>query len=531
MRRSERLFLFAILLAGAALRFWGLAFGVPHSDTRPEETTIVVTALGLLFAGLNPHFFHWPSLEFYIVSAIYRIGWEIGHLRGLYRLKYDMYQDAAVHITPFLMVPRVISAVAGVATIWLVYKLMARLFDRQTAFTAAFFLAVAFLHVRDSHFGLVDVPMTALVMAALVALSSAVEHPTHVWRWVLTGALSGLAASTKYSGGLVLAAGVGSALVVLIRSEPAKRPAVLRGAAALVGATLMAFICGTPYALFDARNFLAGLQFDFNHLMDTRGIVLGRGWWYHLRFSLWYGLGAPLLIAGLAGNVLVLATSWKKALIILTFPVLDYLIVGRGYTVLARDITPVVPFLCMTAAFAVVWVVRRFATQTFAARIVAVVAIAISLPSFQRAVAFDSVIGRTDTRVLAAEWTAAHVRQQEWVGQIPPVLVYPDFGVTKPSNLVTFDINQNAFVSASGAMVVPDWIIVPTSPLRAYTIGADELPAIANRGYVREATISATHGPEMSNWFDRQDPFFVPFTTFTMRDRPGPEIQIFRRRR
>jgi hypothetical protein len=205
------------------------------------------------------------------------------------------------------------------------------------------------------------------------------------------------------------------------------------------------------------------------------------------------------------------------------------MIVGRG-SVLLRDITPVVPFLCMTAALAVVWVVRRFATETFAAPIVAAAALVISLPSFQRAVAFDSVIGRTDTRVLAAEWTAAHVRQQEWVGQIPPVLVYPDFGMTKPSNLVTFDINHNAFLSASGAAVVPDWIIVPTSPLSAYTIGADELQA-ANRGYVRETTISATHGPEMSDWFDQQDPFFIPFTTFTMRDRPGPEIQIFRRRR
>jgi hypothetical protein len=35
----------------------------------------------------------------------------------------------------------------------------------------------------------------------------------------------------------------------------------------------------------------------------------------------------------------------------------------------------------------------------------------------------------------------------------------------------------------------------------------------------------------MSDWFDQQDLFFMPFTTFTMRDRPGPEIQIFRRQR
>src|SRR5262249_8696402 len=154
-----------------------------HSETRPDETTIVVTAIGLLYAGLNPHLFHWPSLEFYVVSAIYRIGWEIGHLRGLYRLKFDMYKDAAVRITPFLIVPRVLSAIAGIVTIWLVYKLADRLFDRLTALTAAFFLAVAFLHVRDSHFGVTDVPMTALVVGASFVLCSVFEDPTRIRAW------------------------------------------------------------------------------------------------------------------------------------------------------------------------------------------------------------------------------------------------------------------------------------------------------------------------------------------------------------
>src|SRR5262249_52508589 len=151
----------------------------------------------------------------------------------------------------------------------------------------------------------------------------------------------------------------------------------LRSAGILVGAALLAFICGTPYAILDAPHFLEGLRFDFNHLNEGHGILLGRGWSYHLTFSLWYGLGAPLLLAGLAGAVLLTATSRKNAVVILTFPVLYYATVGRGYTVFVRYITPVVPFLCVTAALAVVWMVRRFVTDQFAPRIVTVVAIAI----------------------------------------------------------------------------------------------------------------------------------------------------------
>jgi hypothetical protein len=265
--------------------------------------------------------------------------------------------------------------------------------------------------------------------------------------------------------------------------------------------------------------------------MEGHQIVLSRGWVYHLKFSLWYGLGAPLLIAGLAGMALLSVTSWKKAIVICTFPVLYFLTVGRGYTVFVRYITPIVPFLCMTAAYLLVRVVQRSVRPETAPRVAALIAIVLALPSIARDLAFDVIVNRKDTRVLAQEWAAAHVRQQDWIGQISPALIYPDFGIAKPANLATFDINRKAFVSANGEAVSPEWIMVPTSPLRAYTVGAQELGAIANPDYVRETTIPAAHGAEMPTWFDQQDLFFVPFTNFSMRDRPGPEIQIFRRRR
>jgi hypothetical protein len=161
---------------------------------------------------------------------------------------------------------------------------------------------------------------------------------------------------------------------------------------------------------------------------------------------------------------------------------------------------------------------------------VALVAVVLALPSIARDLAFDVLIRRTDTRVLAQQWIAAHVAVDDSIGQIPPVLIYPDFGIAKPANLATFDFKRKAFVSAAGATISPEWMLVPTSPLTAYTVSHDELATIANRDYVRDTSITGTTGPEMSDWFDQRDLFFMPYTTFTMRDRPGPEIQIFRRR-
>src|SRR5207237_7026864 len=125
-------------------RFWGIDFGLPYSDARPDETTVAGVALGLLFLGLNPRFFNWPSLELYVVAAIYRLAWEVGHLRGIFQLKFDMYRDALASPGPYLMVPRVVAAVSGVATVWIVYRVTTRLFDRTTGLVAAFFIAVAY---------------------------------------------------------------------------------------------------------------------------------------------------------------------------------------------------------------------------------------------------------------------------------------------------------------------------------------------------------------------------------------------------
>lgn len=419
MRRSERPILAAILFVGAALRLWGLTFGIPHTETRPDEISIAITAARFLQDRVNP--------------------------------------------TPLLIVLRFLSAAAGVATIWLVYRLVDRLFDRLTAITAAFFVAIAFLHVRDSHFGLPGVPMTALVVAALVALASAVDGRARLSRWALSAALLCFAAATRYNGGLVVS-----------------------------------------------------------------GVGLGREWLHHLTFSLWYGLGAPLLVAGLGGVALIAAISWKKAVMILTFPILYYAAFGPGHT--AREITPVVPFLCITAAFLLVRIAQRFVRPESTSRLVALVAIVLALPSIARDLAFDVLVRRTDTRVLAQEWIASHVAADDSIGQIPPVLIYPDVGVAKPAHLATFDINRKAFVSAAGATISPEWMLVPASPLTTYTVSSDQLATIANRDYVRETSILATTGPEMSDWFDQRDLFFMPFTTFTMRGRPGPEIQIFRRR-
>lgn len=532
---GETILLGAILIAGAVGRGWGVTFGLPNTTVHPDEGAIVGISSGMLYGGLNPHFFHWPTLEFYVVSACYRIGWQVEHWRGVFQHKWEISGAVSVNPTPFVLVPRMLAVVAGVATIWCVYRVTRQALDRATALVAAFFLAVAFLHLRDSHFGVTDAPMTYLAMAAMIPLGRALVDPSTRRHWTMAGILTGLAASTKYNGGVMAAAAVGVAAIVWVDARrqgvPSGRSAAIRGLARFAVAAALAFVAGTPFSVLDARSFLEGLQFDSVHLMAGHGALLGRGWIYHAAFSLRYGMGAPMFLAAIAGMAVLAVRSWRTAVLVCTFPILYYLLVGRGYTVFVRYVTPLVPFLCITAAVAVVGVVRRLARSWPAAVPAATAALAllVATPSIRSSLAFDALAGRADTRLVAADWIDARRQPSDWLDEEFPASLHPEWGRPPGLHVSRFDAGRGAFVSATGEVVTPDWIALGSSALPVYTnLDPQILPKIAGT-YELAATFVATSGPESAGIFDRQDHFFFPYADFSQRLRSGPDIRIYRR--
>src|SRR2546428_606111 len=147
------------MIIGAALRLWGLQFGLPHPFARPDEEVVVDLALGVL-KDPNPRFFDWGTLFTYVTAAVYAAVFTLERVTG------GPITDAGVARTAFepllILIPRALSAAAGIGTIAVLFAVARELFSRRAALLAALFLAVAFLHVRDSHFGVADVPMTFL---------------------------------------------------------------------------------------------------------------------------------------------------------------------------------------------------------------------------------------------------------------------------------------------------------------------------------------------------------------------------------
>jgi hypothetical protein len=437
-------------------------------------------------------------------------------------------------VAPFFYLSRGLSAVAGTATVWFVFALCRRVFDETVAIVAALFTALAYLHVRDSHFGMTDVTMTALVVLTVAAVVR--WQDTGDWRdAALAGIAGGLATSTKYN---ALGVWVPFAIAVGLRATgaPSCWRIGLRQDARAVGAFAVAFVLAffatSPYVLIEWRRFLHDVVLPGQMLVSNFAGGSSRGWWHYAAVTLPAALGWPMYVVGVSGLLLMLMTRFRRTAAVLAFPIAYYAVAGYGYTVFARYIIPVLPFLCIGAAWLVVAAVRAIVpTRLLAARsgAIAIVACALVWPSARNVVLLDRLFTRTDNRLLAA---------RTLVGIIPPgSLVYHSGGmyghIAFDVQGVELTVNECEYDEATGRFTpsgtLPDWIILQRSPLAAYSYVPAGVERLVGQQYDLVRTFIAA-APDPRATYDQQDAFFLPLTGLDRVKRPGPDFEVYRLR-
>jgi hypothetical protein len=521
----------AILVLGAALRFFPIWFGLTYQYSRPDETEAVGHALGMLGGDLNPHFFHWPSLTFYLFAAVFAV---LSFTRKILLDDPVLTRDIAV------LTGRLIVAVAGTLTILPVYRLAVRLWDWRAGLAAAFFLAVAVLHVRDSHFAMTDVLMTLFVMLSLARLVSAFDaasgepagRTTAIRGFAAAGLLAGLATSTKYNAA-ALAVSMAVAQVLLLTRSPhrpwslrAWAPSIVFAAAAVAG-----FLLGTPYSVLDAAKFMEDLRYDLTHLSEPHGIDVGPGWYAHLTRSLPYGCGFLIFASAIAGIVLALRRAPRRALVVVAFALSFLAVLGSGRTVFFRYVMPLVPVACLFAAFTASTLgdlVARWRRADAAPSLATLgVALAIGAPSLASSAWMDVLLAKTDSRILAGEWLRRQLRPEHSVYDAGLTYVRLDLR-SADYHAWIYDPRTESFGDPDGR--TPHWLVISESPLRLYAQADPSLERLAAERYTPVLVVPGTRTLDTAAVYDRQDAFFLPFSRFWDVERPGPTITVYHRR-
>ena len=327
-----------ILALALGLRLYGLSWDQGFSYTpHPDERAILMkteqlsfpalAALDLLFdadqSPWNPRWFPYGSFPLYLLKGV-QLTASLGPGDGIQDLRLP---------------GRVISALADVATVFVVFLLGARVYGRRVGLVASALVGLAVMHIQMGHFFAVDT-LLALFAVAAVYFMVKVAREGRIRDSVLAGIFVGLGLATKVSLAPIIAPLVMAHLMYAlslgggmdIESSPFSR----RSAVALTGlilgllAAVAVFFVVQPYAFLDWSTFIGDFveQSEMvRRIRDypyTRQYIDTAPYWYHVRQLATWGLGPPLGVVAWAGLVYVSLRGLRVGY----WPV--YLIAGWG---------------------------------------------------------------------------------------------------------------------------------------------------------------------------------------------------------
>ncbi|TMK39725.1 MAG: glycosyltransferase family 39 protein [Actinobacteria bacterium] len=412
-----------VLALALILRIWGSGHGLPWAYNVDENNHFVPKAIAFFNGDWNPHYFDNPPAYSYLLKLVFGV-WFGGRAAVAHAF--------ATHPGEVFQVARVVSAVLGTLAVWLLYIAGARLIDRRVALLAAALLSVSFLPVFYSHLALNDVPTLFPLTLALVGTAGVLRYGRPL-DYLVAGLGLGLACATKYTGGIALLpllAAAGAQFTAPDGHRAATTGLVLAGATAVV-----CFFATDPYSLLDFSAFRDGLGHQSSVADDAAGklgMTHKSGVVYYL-WSLTWGMGWIPALAAVGGAVALWRDERRLVAVLVPAPVLFLIFMGAQGRYFGRWLMPIIPIVCLLAAYAALELARWLARlrPALAPSLAVAGAAALCLQGLIHSVHADLVLSRTDTRNLTRQWLVDHVP----VGSklvIEPVV--PDLWVMDPGH-------------------------------------------------------------------------------------------------
>ena len=301
MNDTNKIQYYAGLLALFALGLY-LRWPLPSPEWQHiDERAFILHPLGFWSGDLNPHFFNYPTLHFYLASALYYLHYLFSDAESLVSfVAYRYFVDGGDLIEIVRGLNSVLSALTGIVCA----LIGRRLYGAWAGWAAGGLFCLLPLSVRFAHLAIVDVPLALWSLCALYCAVRLIDEG-RVRDALCGGLFAGLALATKYPGGLAF---VPVALACGWRFGLMRWP--LYGGGLVMGGV---FVLCSPYVLLDWSSAWTSIAaMGSEHMVGDghggRDIAL----WHHLRYNLRYGVGLLGLLA-LAAGLLVQGRSHRRA--------------------------------------------------------------------------------------------------------------------------------------------------------------------------------------------------------------------------
>lgn len=285
-----RLSLWGTVGLALLFRLPGIRWGLPLKYAHIDESVVIHYSLRIVAGALNPDFYDYPGFFLYLLAGLIRLGalvhgWVFGE--GLEALVGGYLAGDA---TFFTLTARGLTVVFALLTVGLAFSMGLRRSRWVVGLGAATLIAVNALHIRSSHYGMIDV---TAAFFTLLAMDKIVEFglTQRIRDGAVAAFLVGLGAATKYYPGILI---VPLALLPFLEKHP--RP--FRMFFVVGGMSVIGLFVGSPFTLLSAGEFLS----RFKHLAPKIvGIPTHSVPFIPTIVNLWQNAGPVALLAGVTG--------------------------------------------------------------------------------------------------------------------------------------------------------------------------------------------------------------------------------------
>ncbi len=277
---------------------------------------------------LNPHFFEYPSLYLYFMLFIYGVYFAVGNVAGWFPTSHDFAVHFIKNPTPFYLLGRCCEMLAGVAIVYMIYKIGKRLFSEEEGLFAAAIAAglphfIYLSHIIKGYMGM------TLLLLIFFWFCLDIEEEGKTKSYVLAGIFLGLAAGTRYH---AIPFGIALPIAHALRKNPKENLGNLLLSLCLIPTF---FFLTTPYALLSFNEFWA----DFGANVGIYSSLTGEkpNYLHNIkimagRFMTLGDVPSPKIvgIVCMLGFLMSFA-RWEKKYLLILAPLAVYLLIVGGY--------------------------------------------------------------------------------------------------------------------------------------------------------------------------------------------------------
>jgi 4-amino-4-deoxy-L-arabinose transferase-like glycosyltransferase len=351
----DKVILIVIIALALFVRIGYVDYALPYIYHHDEPYTVSRTIQMLQDGDLNPHFFYYPTLTTYIfvpffVLDYYRLLGQ-GELSSLNDIMIDRDTGWKWTIShpSFYAVGRLVIVLLALLSIYFVYEVGKRYFNKKTGLLAALILSFFPLHLEWSTKISPNMTVVVFVLLSLIFVSQYIEKK-RLALIALAGISCGLSIASKYNSFFIILPAI---FAILFYGKQK-----IRDLAAVTAAAPFGFFLGCPFALFDLSTFLSHSGAEVVHYSGSQSSEISQagGGEFSAFFSDFKEWIRSLLRTGigwafsLLGALAYFIFDIRKFLIVFSFPIFYTLYMSRQLIYFDRNMLCVIPFVALSLA-------------------------------------------------------------------------------------------------------------------------------------------------------------------------------------